>query len=59
MLRLRISDAAQVAIDEIRDYTLGEYGVAAMDRYDHLIKTVILQIRESPIRPGVLPSIKD
>jgi len=58
MLLLDLAEKALSDIDDISVRTLEKHGLEAYDRYEHLIKVALRQLREDPKRIGVHETTK-
>ena len=58
MLAYRISEAAEVDIEGILDYSFNTFGEAAARRYEKLFKVSINNLRGNINQPGVRPTLR-
>lgn len=52
---IRLAAAARADIVDILEYSEAQFGLAARQRYEHLVATALRDIAEEPERPGSAP----
>jgi toxin ParE1/3/4 len=52
---IRLTSAARADIVDILEYSEAQFGLAARQRYEHLVATALRDIAEEPKRPGSAP----